>query len=332
MFVDKLRDAKREMARKVNQLRELSQVIASYCYDCRRYLRFSSSLGPFRTRRNLAAKITERYHGIEKSLSLPAPDPGHGASVVEPLTRLLKQYLESYGEDGLTAAAIGALSAYYEFNAQRIDVDSIPFGGRIEGLVRNYLGNPIGMAGVREVARSEIETAVACVTPEFFSTRHSVRMYDPKPVADQEIETAIRAARCAPAVCNRQFGAIRTWRDRETIDRLLEIQGGTRGFGENIPALALVSVSLRSYWRSAERNQGWIDGGLFAMNFMMGLHAQGLGSVALNWSKTPSRDRLLRQLMPDLRDDEAVVMFIGFGHLPEEFRVAASPRIGLDEN
>lgn len=332
MRVDKLRDTKRELARRLDQLRESSHVVASYYYDCHRYLRFSSSLGPFRTRRNLAAKITERYHGVEKGLSLPAPEPGHGASVIEPLTRLLTQYLESYGEDELTAAAVGALSAYYEFNAQRIDVGSIPFGDRIEHLVRNYSGNPIGVAGVRDVSRSEVESAAASVTPEFFSSRHSVRIYDPQPVTDQEIETAVLAARCAPAVCNRQFGAIRTWRDRETIDRLLEIQGGTRGFGENIPALALVTVSLRSYWRSAQRNQGWIDGGLFAMNFMLGLHAQGLGSVALNWSKVPSRDRLLRQAMPDLRDDEAVVMFIGFGHLPDEFRVAASPRIGLGES
>ena len=65
------------------------------------------------------------------------------------------------------------------------------------------------------------------------------------------------------------------------------------------------------------------------MNFMLGLHAQGLGTVPLNWSKDPTRDRVLRRALPELGEHEAIIMFVGFGHLPEEYRVAASPRVRL---
>lgn len=332
MLMDTARQVKRSMAGTGIHVRDAWRLAAAYAYDWRRFIAFSSTRGPFRSRANLAAKITERYHGIEKGLALPAPRPGHGAGVLEPLIRLVKRYIDSYGEDELTSAAIGAMSAYYDFNAQYLEPDKVPFGPQITELVRDYRSNPSGVSGVTTICRADVHAAVSGVGPEFFSSRHSVRVYSSEPVTDEEIEFAVTAARSAPAVCNRQFGTVRTWRDTPTIERLLAIQGGTRGFGDNVPALALVTVSLRSYWSPAERHQGWIDGGLFSMNFMLGLHAQGLGAVALNWSKVPASDRALRQALPDLGEDEAIIMFVGFGHLPERAHVAASPRIHLDRD
>lgn len=66
------------------------------------------------------------------------------------------------------------------------------------------------------------------------------------------------------------------------------------------------------------------------MNFILGLHSRGIGSVCLNWSKSPRTDRRLRSVI-GLPDDEAIVMLIGFGHLLEDYSVAASPRMSLDQ-
>lgn len=219
------------------------------------------------------------------------------------------------------------MSAYYDFNAARIDADKIPFGAQISELLHGHVSNPAGVSGTRTLTRTEVDAAVSGVTPEFSGAATPCgcngsspsRMTRSRPRSPRRggaggLQPPVRQA---PDVAG-----------QETIDRLLGIQGGSRGFGDNIPALALVTVSLRSYWGVWERHQGWIDGGLFAMSFMLGLpHAEGLGSVALNWSKAPDRDRALRQALPDLRPDEAIIMFIGFGHLPDEFHVAASPRI-----
>lgn len=315
--------AARERARRAGRL-------ARACvYDFRRFLAYSSTRGPFRSRANLAARITERYHGLEKSLAIPDPQPRHSADVLTSLIPLLGSYLGSYGEDELTAAAIGALRAYHDFNAEQIGADEVPFGPQIRELIENHRSNPSGVSGVRRLSREEVDHAVGAVDPKFFSTRHTVRVYGSEPVTDQEVETAVAAARCAPAVCNREFSMIRIWRDRATIDRLLKIQGGTRGFGDGIPALALITVPLRSYWNAEERHQAWVDGGMVAMSFLLGLHSQSLGAVALNWSKAPERDRALRRALPDVGVDEAIIMFVGFGHLPEHLDVAASPRIML---
>jgi nitroreductase len=307
------------------QARSVSRLTAAYLYDARRFVRYSSTRTPFRSRSNLAAKLTERYHGIEKGLSLPEPRPVFGTDLVASVISLTKRYLDAYGEDDVTRAAIGALGAYRAFNAG-VGAQT-PADEQIDELLLTRQHHPIGQSGVEEVLAADVAAAVAGVSIDFFTSRHSTRVYSEVPVADADVEFAIAAAKSAPAVCNRQFAQIRWWRERSTIDQLLEIQGGARGFGQNLTGLALVSVSVESYWSPAERNQCWIDGGLFAMNFMLGLHARALGAVPLNWSKEPHRDRQLRRALPEIHPSESVIMFVGFGNLADKYLVAASPRL-----
>ncbi|XVA01292.1 hypothetical protein ACQ86I_18000 [Prescottella equi] len=66
------------------------------------------------------------------------------------------------------------------------------------------------------------------------------------------------------------------------------------------------------------------------MSFIFGLHAQGLGSVSLNWSKSPETDRRMRSAAA-ISEDEAIIMLVGFGRLRPEYRVACSPRVPLNE-
>ncbi len=66
------------------------------------------------------------------------------------------------------------------------------------------------------------------------------------------------------------------------------------------------------------------------MSFVYGLHSQGLGSVLLNWSKTPADDRRLRAVLP-LGDDETVICMAGFGHLRDRFPVAYSARPAVED-
>jgi hypothetical protein len=87
--------------------RSVMAVAQAAWYDGRRYVWFSSTVGPFATRDNLAAKVTERYHGIEKGLSLPSPRPGFGARNVTALIRLTERYEREHGFDAIAAASWG---------------------------------------------------------------------------------------------------------------------------------------------------------------------------------------------------------------------------------
>jgi nitroreductase len=160
---------------------------------------------------------------------------------------------------------------------------------------------------------------------DFFESRFSCRQFSAEPVTPTEIELAVVVAQKAPAVCNRQSGRVRAFTRPEDIQRVLDLQGGARGFAEGVRALFCISVDLRNFHGVGERYQGWIDGGLFAMSFLLGLHRQGIGSCCLNWSKDVAQDQAMRNLL-NLPPHELIIMFVAAGHLPENFVVARSVR------
>lgn len=306
------------------------RLVRSFGYDWRRYLRYSSSISADQSRQNLRAMLTERYHSLEKGMSLPAPRPGFGVKPVGDVVRLLKTYLAQFGADEFARVVGKVLAEYVDFNRDAGLANSeIPSFAAIENLTRE-LGEASVGAGTKRVTAGEIQRATEHVGLDFFLLRNTVRQFSTEPVDPAELEFAARAARQAPAVCNRQFGRLHVFTERADIQKVLEIQGGARGFADEITGLAIVTTNLRSYWDDTQRNQAWVDGGLFAMSFIFGLHAQGIGSVSLNWSKAPETDRKMRSAAA-ISDDEAIIMLVGFGKLRPEYRVACSPRVPLDE-
>ena len=265
------------------------------------------------------------YHNIEKGLSLPSPRPRFGEAAVGRLVQYTNLYIDRFGSDDVTEFATAALRGYVEFNERagvaRNDIPAITEIDRLDSA-----GALAARGGVKIVRRQEVMDASHGVELDFFLSRSSVREFSSTPVTSDEIEFAVIAAQKSPAVCNRQFGKVHVTTDRATINDALAVQAGARGFGDSVPALAVITTSARTYWNPEERMQPWTDGGMFAMSFVLGVHAQGMGSVCLNWSKLPAVDRTFRRRF-SIADDELIVMLVAFGHLLEEYRVAVSPRV-----
>lgn len=298
----------------------------SYIYDLRRYYKFSSSRGAEHHKVNLQAAITERYHSVEKGLSLPSPRPAFGASALRGLLDYVDIYMDLYGCDEFLDVVAGVLDEYLNFNATvGVLPDTIPEYSRISRTLE-VVKDPNRDAGIKYVDREIVRSATNGVNLDFFTSRSSVRQYTDEPILESEIVVATMAALKSPAVCNRQFGKVYAFTDEVTIQRLLSVQGGANGFASEIKGLAIVTTNLRAYWNAGQRNQAWVDGGLFAMSFILGLHAQGIGSVCLNWSKKPSKDQEMR-LAAGIQQEDAIVMLIGFGKLRKEYVVAASSRV-----
>ncbi|NKS28501.1 hypothetical protein GS505_22590 [Rhodococcus hoagii] len=178
------------------------------------------------------------------------------------------------------------LVEYVDFNRDAGLADSeIPSFVLITEMTRVLGESSVGAApSVSPLPRSNAQPSMWGL--DFSCSETRCRQFSPEPVSAAELEFAACAARQAPAVCNRQFGRLHVFTDRSDIRKVLEIQGGATRFADEITGLAIVTTSLRSYWDDTQRNQAWVDGGLFAMSFIFGLHAQGLGSVSLNWSKS----------------------------------------------
>lgn len=309
-------------------IRRRAILAMAYLYDFRIYSRwsFDSFASHGTVRANLEAKTTATYHNIEKGLSLPDPRPGFGGTNLRLLIDLIVEQRRQFGPTRVVNIALSVLDQYVAFNAYH--GADFPYRAEIEALLVESR-QPDG-GGLLDLSRAEVQRAVAGVDIAFFNSRHSTRCFSPEPIIDNDLIYAADVARKAPAVCNRQFNRVIVFRDKEKIRELLALQGGARGFEDQPTALAVIVADSRRYWGVGERNQCWIDGGLFAMSFILGLHARSLGTCCLNWSKSPEEDkRMLEHL--NLENWNRILMFLAIGHLREEFRVAASPRQDVNE-
>lgn len=170
---------------------------------------------------------------------------------------------------------------------------------------------------------AEVSTAEA-----FIKSRKSVRQYTGDLVDDATLEKIASLAQCAPSVCNRQSGRLYVANTRETIDRILQHQNGNLGFGHTLGALFIVTADVQAFTSLGERNQGYVDGGIFAMQTLAAIHSQKLGGCMLNWSAVSKRDKALRAAF-GIADTDVVITMIGCGYPADDVEVAASPRKAL---
>jgi len=306
-------------------LKALWRLVRHYGVDLVRYARGSSTIVGDVDRQRLEAKLTINYHRIEKGLALPSPRPGFGQPHVAGLIADTTTYLNRYGPADIINTIVSTLIIYRDFNK----VNGMHFEC-VETFI-NYYKNEIKAAagGTLRVSRKDIERKTAPVSADFFLSRHSIRQFAPGDITDGQLDEAVRLAQHAPSVCNRQAGRIYLV-SGASMAACLRLQNGNRGFGQQLARLAVITSDLRNFVSVGERNQCWIDGGLFAMTFCYALHAQSLGTCMLNWSVEQDKDDALRRLI-GIPDHEVVVMMMGIGKLTEEFDVARSRRRDLEE-
>lgn len=298
-----------------------AQLLSNTLRDARRFWRASFTAAA-RGRENLRARIAIGLHFLEYGLALEGAKPGHGQEKAFQLARDIDTYIDHFGSDATTEIALRTLESYLAFHAgSGIDLDAI------QKVVSAY----------GEVSRSGLRGGAETVTADdirrkgmmdflsFAEARHSIRTYSREPVPVGSIERAVRAAQQSPSSCNRQTCRVRVWTRPADIARVLALQNGNRGFGHQLGGIAIITSDLAHWEHAHERYQAWVDGGMFAMSFAYGLHAEGLGAVMLNWSATHDQDDRLRRLIR-LPESELIITMVGFGVLPETLKVPVSQR------
>jgi nitroreductase len=122
---------------------------------------------------------------------------------------------------------------------------------------------------------------------------------------------------------------IRIITNQEMIAATLEIQGGFNGY-KLPPALPLITTDNRNFTGPSERNQGYTDGGLFSMAFMMSLEYVGLAACALNAMFSKNKEMLMREVL-EIPLYENLIMFIAIGNFLEETPYPKSWRKGIKD-
>jgi nitroreductase len=283
------------------------RIVRESIIDASRHLRYSAAIDERSARtvgvRQMEAQITKDYHRIEKGLSLAQPRRRFGLEVMARLRRDLARYRAQADHDPVVVGtAESALDGLQRWHSSEVIEDPGPT--RVH---TPYVGLPKSVAN------------------EFFKTRASVRNFSSTPLAPVTIESAVEYALATPSVCNRQAWGVWSYHDRASIDKITALQNGNAGFGQEIPCLLIVTTDARLFAGSGERNQRWIDGGLFAMSLVWGLHSLGVATCMLNWSVDNDRTQQLRRLT-GLPANLDIIALIAVGYPRDGLRVARSPR------
>jgi nitroreductase len=293
---------------RLGHAKDKARIIREVLVDGRRHVTYAAAVDRLSAlsvgERQLEAQITKDYHRIEKGLALREPRRGFGIAVAARLRANIPRYQAISGHDPTVVqhaqSALDALSLWHT------DERHVEGDGPTRFLASPELLDP-----------GQVES--------FFRSRASVRDFADRSLPPELIAQAAALALSSPSVCNRQAWGLWAFHDPATVQRLARLQNGSSGFRDQIPCLLVVTVDAQMFAGAGERNQRWIDGGLYAMSLVWALHALGVASCMLNWSVGRQQTQKLREAarIPDHMD---VITMIAVGFPREGLRVARSPR------
>lgn len=268
-------------------------------------------------------EMVRNYHVLEKGLSMPEFRPGFGSEPVTRLVQLVQQWERNQRPlDNRQYLAARAVLAAYRLRHEAIDHSA---SARVPADLTAPSPSCGGTKPYVPADPADLDAFARTVR-----SRSSTRSFFTDLVPDQQtVNQAIDDARWSPSVCNRQTARVHLYTGDKAAE-LLKHQSGNRGFGHRVPLLIIVTSDLRYFSGISERYQGWIDGGMFSMLLLLGLHARGLGAVALNWSVLNKADTAIRQ-PAGIPDHERIIMMIGCGVPEPDCVVPVSKRRSVEE-
>ena len=131
---------------------------------------------------------------------------------------------------------------------------------------------------------------------QLIMSRTSIRAFLDKPVSDETVEALLKAAMAAPSAKNSQPWAFVVIRDRALLEKL----------GESLPnakmtataPVALVICGVLDKALPGEAREYWIqDAAAATENFLLAVHALGLGAVWTGVHPISERIRIIREAL-----------------------------------
>lgn len=292
--------------------------IRSFKYDKRRfYNNYSKEKFLLNNRDQLDARLTFHAHALEKGLSHKEIRLGFGKSALSKLAKVMEAYTElNYSKT--SDAYLNALSVLREYiklhKAKDYDItflkDIFP-----EDLLQEAAETASKLGGVVQINLDSKKDNRDKNFKDLFINRWSIREYSDKLVDTTLVDEAIEISLKTPSVCNRQSARVLTITDKSLIRTTLKLQGGFTGY-DLPPALIVVTSDISASVGAHERNQPYIDGGLFSMSLLLSLEYVGLAACPLNAMLTIASERKIRQTL-NIPEAESLIMFMSIGHFTE---------------
>ena len=300
----------------------------SYYYNDMVYFRKQSNLGAKNnSEERMRASLTASYHIIEKGLSMPNRRLGFGQERLILLIKECERYYKLYGEHMQLEYAISIVKEYDELHKRENYKLENNIQRMIDGLLSCF--PQVKSATQLSFTKKEYFAQIKAPFDTFSASRHSMRPFGGH-VAIGTIEKAVELAKNAPSACNKQPVRIHLITDKEKIAQVLEMQQGTRGFGQDIDKVLIITTQFSGCTRYSERYMPFMDAGIFTMNLLYALHFYEVGAIPLVWLNSKKRDSILRALV-GIPEFEMPAIILGIGDVSDEIVCALSPRLDTQE-
>lgn len=273
------------------------------------------------------------YHSVEKGLLFKNTKPKFARQRILNLhPNLALDVIKNNVSRSQIRVAYQVMCEYYDLHQQLgVDISDYYTQSQYE-FYKNVLGDAYttNFKGAIDYNKKDFYSLVNADFATFSHSRKSVREYTGELVPNELIEQAITLALNTPSVCNRQACKVYLLKDKARIDKLLTIQGGLTGYTKNINQVLLLTVDRNYFYTVGERNQFYIDGGMFLMNMLYALHFYKIANCPANWGKLIQEEKQLAGIV-DLPESEKIICIVPIGIAKDEFRVTLSQRRELKE-
>lgn len=304
-----------------NKLKYLKLII----FDIKRFNNNAYDMNDKFNYDNLRSKITFHYHSLEKGLSNKNFRYKFGINALNELFYAMDLYIEKDFplEDSRFQQAICVLEAYLDVHREQgIDVKWVE--DKYNNIIQHIKVENNQDGGFKVIDRPNQDNS-GLNFKQLMLNRHSVRDFGEEKLNENLILDSISIASLSPSVCNRQSCKVHLINDKKLVHEVLLIQGGLTGFGENIQKIILVTSDKSFMNGPHERNQTYVDGGIFFMNLLNALTYNNIATCSLNADFDIIKEKKLRNLM-DLKLSEDLIGFIALGSFPSKYKIAFSPR------
>lgn len=284
-----------------------------------------------KTQNALEAKILRQTHVIEKGMSLSHPREKFGVQKALELLDFIDEFVEcGYDiKDSVPVLnALGVIKAYLAYHEERgfkpEDV-LVRFEKYSEYLLTEE------KYGIIEVNKADMEKKVHSSFPEFFMSRHSVRQFSERTIDIEDIKKAVKLAMKAPSACNRQSCKAYFYQDKDVNKELGKVIAGNTGFDGEVQNYIVVTSDMSAFYDPFERNQVYVDGGIFTMALVEALHYYGIASCVLQNGEYKERNLKFKEICKNIPENEKIILFIAIGYYKDDFTYAVSHRKNVED-
>lgn len=270
-------------------------------------------------------------HVIEKGMSLSHPREKFGVQKAMELLDFIGEFVEcgyNIKDSAPVMNALGVLRAYLAYHEER--------GFKPEEVLKKFEKYSMYLLekeqyGIVEVNKAEMEKKVRGSFPDFFMSRHSVRQYSERTIDVEDIEKAVKLAMKAPSACNRQSCKVYFYKDKDVNKELGNLIAGNTGFDGEVQNYIVVTSDMSAFYDSFERNQVYVDGGIFTMALVEALHYYGIASCILQNGEYKERNLKFKEICKNIPENEKIILFIAIGYYKDNFTYAVSHRKNLED-